>query len=101
MTSRPVVTRSPPARRAHRRRHVADAVARGVAVVHGNPEAFVLHHNSGNGPELVAQRPGGLLEHRDGRGRGVILMMRAVGRGELETVATRIPEAGPANTIGD
>ena len=37
---------------AHRRGHLADAVTRCVAVVHRDAKPLVLHHDTGNRPEL-------------------------------------------------
>src|SRR5262249_25455010 len=41
-------------RRAHRCGYLANAVTGGVAIVYGYTESLVLHHNTGNRPELVS-----------------------------------------------
>ena len=82
------------ARRAHRRGHFADPVTSGVAVVHGDTKALVLDDNTGNRAELLAQFGGRLFQHRDGRSRGVVLMVCSVGSGQLETVTAGVPDTG-------
>ena len=89
-----------PARRAHGRGDLADAVARRIAVVHSDAESLVLQGDTGNRPELVAQLGRRLFQHRYGRRRLVVLVVCPVGRGQLESVAAGVPDAGQPDALG-
>ena len=65
----------------------------GVAVMDGDRETFVLHHRPRDIAEGIGEFAGRPRQDIDGaRGDGV-LVVRAVGREQLEAVAARVPQA--------
>ena len=67
--------------------------------MHGHTESFVLHDDTGNVAELIGQLGGRLRQHGDaGRGLGVLVVL-AVGSGQLEAMTARVPEAGQADPL--